>query len=93
VNAERMSDRPRLPDPKIEARKAAAGRLGFILGCIVAIIGFAVNAYRAPRPFGWISMLTLALIAALNVPLGIGLALLAEKATRSRGDGPPKRRR
>lgn len=79
-----MPDIPRRPDPKIEARKAVAGRLGCILGCLVAVIGFGVNAYRAPRPFGWISMLTLALIAALNVPLGIGLALLAEKATRSK---------
>jgi hypothetical protein len=86
-----MTDRPRTPDPKIEARKAAAGRLGFILGCAVAVIGFAVNAYRAPRPFGWISMLTLALIAALNIPLGIALALLAEKATRPRGDQRPRR--
>lgn len=63
----------------------------------MAIIGFAVNAYRAPRPFDWISMLTLGLIAALNVPLGIGLALLAERATRPRGNdrqrGGPKSRR
>jgi len=76
----------RRTDPVIEARKAAAGKLGFILGCLVAVIGFAVNAHRAPRPFGWVSILTLLLIAALNVPLGIGLALLAEKATRARPD-------
>jgi len=81
-----MPDRPRRVDPAIEARKFAAGRLGFILGCLVAVLGFSVNAYRAPRPFGWVSALTLFLIAALNIPLGIGLALLAERMTRPRGN-------
>ena len=44
----------------------------------------AINLYRAGRPVDLLSLATAVLMAALNMPLGIGLGLLGEKMTRPR---------
>ena len=66
----------------IKARKSAAGRFGFILGCIAAIVALSINLYRAPRPLTVSSVILATLMAALNVPLGIAFGLLGEVMTR-----------
>jgi hypothetical protein len=76
-------------DPAIKARQDAAGKTGFVLGCIAAIAALVINLMRTERPYEFLSLLVAALMAALNVPFGIMLALLAEKWTRPRtGNGP-----
>lgn len=69
-------------DPEIKARQNAAGRTGFILGILAAVGAVAINLARTERPYDFLSVLIAVLMAALNVPLGIMLALLAEKWTR-----------
>jgi hypothetical protein len=77
-------------DPAIKARQDAAGKTGFILGCLAAVGALAVNLARTERPYDFLSLLVAVLMAALNVPFGIMLALLAEKWTRPKmGKGPP----
>ena len=71
-------------DPRIKARIEAAGRFGFILGCIAAVAAVTINLMRAPRPYSFISLLLAMLMAALNVPFGIMLGLLGERLTRPR---------
>ena len=71
-------------DPAIKARQDAAGRTGFILGCFAAVAAFIINLTRTERPYEFLSLLVAVLMAALNVPVGIALALLAEKWTRPR---------
>ena len=66
----------------IKARKSAAGRFGFILGCIAAIVAASINFYRAPRPLTISAVILAILMAALNVPLGIAFGLLGEAMTR-----------
>ena len=86
-------DIPRLPpedDPQIKARQDAAGRFGFVLGCVAALSAIAINLYRSPRPWEWTSLALAILMAALNVPFGIMLGLLGEKLTRPKR---PKGRR
>ena len=76
-------------DPVIKARQDAAGKTGFILGCFAAIAALVVNLGRTERPYEFLSLLVAVLMAALNVPFGIMLALLAEKWTRPKtGNGP-----
>lgn len=76
-------------DPAIKARQNTAGRTGFILGCVAAVAAVGINLARTPRPYEILSLVIAALMAALNVPFGIMLALLAEKWTRPRtGKGP-----
>ena len=76
-------------DPAVKARQDAAGKTGFILGCFAAIAAFVINLVRTERPYEFLSLLVAVLMAALNVPFGIMLALLAEKWTRPRtGNGP-----
>ena len=76
-------------DPEIKARQDAAGRTGFILGCLAAVAAVAINLARTERPYDVLSLLVAVLMAALNVPFGIMLALLAEKWTRPKtGKGP-----
>lgn len=70
----------------IKTRQNAAGRFGFVLGCIAAILAAAINLYRAPRPFSAASVALAVLMAALNIPFGIALGLLGERVTR-----PPER--
>jgi hypothetical protein len=76
-------------DPAIKARQDAAGKTGFILGCFAAIAAVVINLMRTERSFDFLSLLVAVLMAALNVPFGIMLALLAEKWTRPKpGNGP-----
>lgn len=72
------------PEQDHDGRVNAAGRFGFILGCVAAVLAFAISIFRAPKPMSATSILIAALMAALNVPLGIALGLLGEKMTRSR---------
>ena len=69
-------------DKQVKARKSVAGRFGFILGCIAALVAVSINLYRAPRPLTLSSVALAALMAALNVPLGIAFGLLGEIITR-----------
>jgi hypothetical protein len=56
---------------------------------LAAVAAVAINLARAERPYDFLSLLVAVLMAALNVPFGIMLALLAEKWTRPRtGKGP-----
>ena len=73
---------------EIKARKNIAGRFGFVLGCVAAVAAIGINMWRAPRPWTLSSISLAVLMAALNIPLGIGLGLLGEKLTRSRDVGP-----
>jgi hypothetical protein len=75
---------------EIRSRKAAAGKFGFILGCIAAIAALAINLYRTPRPLATTPVLLAVLMAALNIPLGIGLGLLGERLTRPNQTKPKK---
>ncbi|MEP6494340.1 MAG: hypothetical protein ABJF01_16775 [bacterium] len=69
-------------DAEIKARQNAAGRFGFVLGCVAAVAAIALNLWRAPEPWSLASVALAVLMAALNIPLGIALGLLGEKATR-----------
>ena len=71
-----------LNDDEIETRKAASGRFGFILGCVAAVLAFGIELFVAPKPLVPMTIVTAALMAALNVPLGIVLGLLGERMTR-----------
>jgi hypothetical protein len=75
-----MADADR--EKQIKARKSAAGRFGFILGCVAAVVAASINLYRAPRPLTLSSFALAVLMAALNVPLGIAFGLLGELMTR-----------
>jgi len=78
-------------DPAIKARQDAAGKTGFVLGCFAAVAALAINLVRTERPYEFLSLVVAVLMAALNIPFGIMLALLAEKWTRPKmGKGPPK---
>lgn len=72
-------------DTEIKARQNAAGRFGFTLGCIAAVLAFAINVYRAPRPLSAMTLVLAALMAALNIPLGIAFGLAGERISRRRG--------
>jgi uncharacterized membrane protein len=67
---------------ELKARQNIAGRFGFVIGCIAAVAALVINLWRAPRPFSVWSIVLAVLMAALNVPLGIALGLLAERITR-----------
>jgi len=69
-------------DPEIKARQNTAGKTGFILGCLAAVAALSINLARTERPYDLLSLVIAVLMAALNVPFGIMLALLAEKWTR-----------
>jgi hypothetical protein len=77
---------PRNPNREavIKARQDVAGRFGFILGCIASIAAVSINLYRTPRPYELVPMALAVLMAALNMPIGIGLGLLGERVTRPR---------
>lgn len=75
--------RTRAPrDPELEARRQTAGRVGFIMGCIAAIVAATINFARAPRPLSPGIGLLIVLVAALNIPLGIAIGLLGERLSR-----------
>ena len=69
-------------NPELKARRQTAGRVGFIMGCIAAIVAAAINFVRAPRPLSPGIALLIVLVAALNIPLGIGIGLLGERLSR-----------
>jgi hypothetical protein len=69
-------------DPEIKARQDAAGRTGFILGLLAAVAAVVINLARAERPYDFLSLLVAVLMAALNVPFGIMLALHADLRCR-----------
>jgi len=71
---------------EIAARKQVAGRIGFVMGCIAAIVAIAINVMRAPRPYSWGLVALIVLVAALNVPLGIAMGLLGERLSRRSSD-------
>lgn len=76
------------PDQQeIKARQDIAGRFGFVLGCVAAVAAIGINMWRAPRPWTLSSVTLAVLMAALNIPLGIGLGLLGERLTRTPKDG------
>ena len=85
-------DKPRntADDREIKARKNIAGRFGFVLGCIAAVAAIGINMWRAPRPWTLSSVTLAVLMAALNIPLGIGLGLLGERLTRAPREGSRK---
>jgi hypothetical protein len=76
------SQRNSADEREIKARKNIAGRFGFVLGCIAAVAAIGINMWRAPRPWTLSSVTLAVLMAALNIPLGIGLGLLGERLTR-----------
>ena len=71
-------------DPEVKARQNTAGKTGFILGCFAAVAAVTINLVRTEPPYDFLSIVIAVLMAALNVPFGIMLALLAEKWTRPR---------
>ena len=77
---------PRNPnrDEIVKARQNVAGRVGFTLGCIATVAAIGLNLWRAPRPYTFVSLALAVLMAALNMPLGIGLGLIGERFTRPR---------
>lgn len=77
-----MTDEP--TERQIKTRQAAAGRFGFTLGCIAAVLALVLNLYRAPRPLGVMTVVLAVLMAALNIPLGIAFGLLGERLSRGR---------
>jgi len=86
-------DIPRNPpnperDAQIKARQHVAGKFGFLLGCVAAIIAVAINLFRAPRPITFLSLAISVLLAALNMPIGIMLGLWGEKITRPKNLRP-----
>jgi hypothetical protein len=90
----RFVDIPRNPpnperDAAIKSRENLAGKTGFILGCIAAIVALSLNLYRAPRPYSLLSLALAILMAALNMPIGIMLGLFGEKMTRPKRLRPP----
>jgi hypothetical protein len=69
-------------DPVLHARRQTAGRVGFAMGCIAAIVAAIINFVRAPRPIAAGIVLLIVLVAALNIPLGIAMGLLGERLSR-----------
>lgn len=74
--------RPSEDDPRIKARQHTAGRFGFALGCVAAVAAVAINLWRSPGDWSFVSLAIAVLMGALNVPLGIMLGLWSEKITR-----------
>jgi len=73
-------------EAEIKARQDAAGRFGCVLGCATALVALGINLWRAPRPWSWDAVALAVLLACLNIPLGIGLGLLAERVSRDSGE-------
>jgi len=80
------SNRNSTEEREIKARQNIAGRFGFVLGCVAAVAAIGINMWRAPRPWTVSSLSLAVLMAALNIPLGIGLGLLGERLTRTPKD-------
>jgi hypothetical protein len=69
---------------EIDARQTAARRFGFILGCIAAMIAAIIQFIRLRNTINLASGLTVTVMAALNIPLGILFALIGERVSRSK---------
>jgi uncharacterized membrane protein len=69
-------------DTVLRARRQTAGRVGFAMGCVAAIVAAIINFLRAPRPISAGIALLIVLVAALNIPLGIAIGLLGERLSR-----------
>jgi hypothetical protein len=82
---------PDFNEDEIEARKGAAGRFGFILGCVATVLAFGIELFVAPKPLLPMTIVTAGLMAALNVPLGIVLGLIGERMTRQKIDDDSSR--
>jgi uncharacterized membrane protein len=67
---------------ELHLRKQTAGRVGFAMGCVAAIVAAVINFARAPRPLTLGVGLLIVLVAALNIPLGIAVGLLGERFSR-----------
>jgi hypothetical protein len=67
---------------QLRTRRQTAGRVGFAMGCVAAIVAAGINFARAPRPIGFGVALLIVLVAALNIPLGIAVGLLGERLSR-----------
>jgi len=67
---------------EFQARRQTAGRVGFAMGCVAAVVASAINFARAPRPITLGVALLIVLVAALNIPLGIAVGLLGERLSR-----------
>ena len=67
---------------QFQERKQTAGRVGFAMGCVAAVVAATINFYRAPRPFTLGIVALIVLVAALNIPLGIAVGLLGERVSR-----------
>jgi hypothetical protein len=78
---DRAPPRP-LDAATIADRRQRAGRIGFVIGAAAALIGGGFNAWRAWDRLTLGATLILTLVALLNIPLFIGLSLLAEKMSR-----------
>lgn len=74
---------------EVKRRIDSAGRFGFVLGCVAAVLAFGISIFRAPNPVSGLGVLTAALMAAINIPLGIAMALIGEKVTREEGGEKP----
>jgi hypothetical protein len=73
------------PSPsEFQARKQTAGRVGFAMGCVAAVVAAAINFARAPRPLTLGVTLLIVIVAALNIPLGIAVGLIGERLSRPR---------
>ncbi len=81
--------RRHLDERQLKARQHTAGKFGFVLGCIAAVLALGINLRMAPKPISALSLTLAVLLSALNVPLGIALGLLGERMSRPR---PPRRR-
>lgn len=86
-----MADDPRERE-EIEARRAIAGRFGFVLGCIAAAIAAIINLVRL-RHWSTIGVALAVLMAALNIPLGIVFGLVGEWMSRGSRRPPDGRGR
>jgi len=71
---------------EIASRKQVAGRIGFVMGCIAAVVAITINVMRASRPYSLGLVALIVLVAALNVPLGIAMGLLGERLSRRSSD-------
>ncbi len=91
-------DIPRNPpnperDAEIKARQNLAGKFGFILGCVAAVIAVSLELWLTVWPLTFLSLATAVLMAALNVPIGILLGLAGERLTRPKHLRPPPKNR
>jgi hypothetical protein len=75
-----------------DIRRSRAGRAGFILGVVAAILSAATNLFLAGDRLTWGAGAILGLLCLLNVPLFIALSLLAERMSRGRDGGGPARK-